>query len=159
MAPPTAGAHTSAEAGSYPIDGDPSKPSRTMERQDFHIECVRPCEDTVVLRAAGEIDLSGSVPFREQIGREVDGPDARIVLDMTPVSFIDSSGLSVLVVTARRLFLQGRELVIVCPDERIRRVLSTAGLDRLVAVHARLGDALAGSAAGRARPAPPAGPR
>lgn len=124
-----------------------------MDRQDFRMDLQRAGHDTVVLRAAGEIDLCSSFSFREQLSRTIDGDATRLVLDLSSVRFIDSSGLSVLVTTARRLFLQSRELILVCPEPRIRRVLETSGLDRLVPVYAGMSDAL-GSAAGPGEPLP-----
>ena len=111
-------------------------------RQDFRIDVLREGADAVVLRVSGEIDLCSSFSFREQFSRVVDGGAARVLLDLSGVSLIDSAGLSVLAGIARRLFLEARELAVICPEGRLRRVLASAGLDRLVPVLAADADAL-----------------
>ena len=105
-----------------------------MERQDFRIDVVRSDGDVAVLRVAGEIDLCSSFSFREQLSRAAEGGAAQVVLDLSEVGLIDSTGLSVIAGIARRLFLEARELVLICPESRLRRVLATTGLDRLVPV-------------------------
>ena len=115
-----------------------------MERQDFRIDIVSEGEDLALLRVAGEIDLCSSFSFREQLSRAVDGGAARVVLDLRGVSLIDSAGLSVLAATARRLFLEAREFAVICPEGRLRRVLATARLDRLVSVVPAREDLLGG---------------
>ena len=130
-----------------------------MERQDFRIDSLLAGDDTLVLRATGEIDLCSSFSFREQMIRAADGAASRLVLDLSSVRFIDSSGLSVMIATAKRLFLQGRELVLVCSENRIRRVLMTSGLDRLVPVHAAMSEALGGLATAQGGPVLPALPQ
>jgi anti-sigma B factor antagonist len=112
----------------------PEGEARDMEQQDFRIDVVRADEDATVLRVAGEIDLCSSFSFREQLSRAAEGDAAQVVLDLSDVRLIDSTGLSVLAGIARRLFLEARELVLICPESRLRRVLSTTGLDRLVPV-------------------------
>ena len=105
-----------------------------MKRQDFRIDVQREGEEGVVLRVAGEIDLCSSFSFREQLSRAVDGGAARVVLDLSDVSLIDSAGLSVLTGVAGRLFLEEREFAVICPEGRLRRVLAISGLDHLVPV-------------------------
>ncbi len=117
-----------------------------MQRRDFRIDVLREDEDVAVLRIAGEIDLCSSFSFREQISRTVEGGAAKVVLDLSEVVLIDSAGLSVLASIARHLFLEARELVVVCRESRLRRVLASAGLDRLVPVLTADADLLGGPA-------------
>ena len=120
----------------------PEGEAEDMERQDFRIDLLREGKDLAVLRVAGEIDLCSGFSFREQLSRAVDGGAARVLLDLSEVSLIDSAGLSVLAGIARRLFLEAREFAVICPEGRLRRVLASAGLDRLVPVLAADADAL-----------------
>ena len=110
-----------------------------MERQDFRIDVLREGEDVVVLRVAGEIDLCSSFSFREQLSRAVEGGAPQVVLDLSEAGLIDSAGLSVLAGVARRLFLEARDFVVICPENRLRRVLALTRLDRLVPILGRTG--------------------
>ena len=105
-----------------------------MERQDFRISFERQDGDVAVVRVSGEIDLCSSLSFREHLTRVIDGGAAKVAVDLSQVSFIDSAGLGVLAGVARRIVLKAHELVIVCPDGRTRRVLATVGMDRVIPV-------------------------
>ena len=75
-----------------------------------------------------------------------EGPN-RIVVDLTGATFVDSTTLGVLLGAVKRLRLIGGELVIVCSDLNIRRILSITLLDRAFTIYDTLDDALAAPAA------------
>ena len=104
-----------------------------MSRPTFRID-RRQQADLVVVAVTGQIDLCSSFSFREQLGRVVESAADRVVIDLSDVALIDSAGLSVLAGVARRFVLEQRELAIVCSDRRLRRVLGTTGLDRMIPV-------------------------
>lgn len=88
-------------------------------------------EDPLTLRVAGEIDVS-SPELVELIGRA--GAHRRVALDMSRVSFIDASGLSLLLRGARRLREQGGELVLRRPHRAVRHLLQLCGSEVALAV-------------------------
>lgn len=92
-----------------------------------------------VVSVDGEIDLTSCDQLRERI-EAVDLRDARdMVIDLTRVAFIDSTGLSVLVATARRVQDDGHGFGVVA-DGHLRELLRITGLDTVMTVHARLTD-------------------
>ncbi|MFA5884688.1 MAG: STAS domain-containing protein [Acidimicrobiia bacterium] len=86
---------------------------------------------TVVAR--GEIDLASSPEFREAIHGLVDDGVRRLVIDLDAVSFIDSSGLGVLVGALKRVQEQGEDggLVLRGLSGPALRVFEIAGLDQV----------------------------
>jgi anti-anti-sigma factor len=60
--------------------------------------------DTLVVRAFGELDLSVVPRFEEEVGHAVLGTAMRVLLDLSEVWFIDSSGL--------RAIVKGEELAV-----------------------------------------------
>lgn len=88
----------------------------------------RPDEPRVI-RLIGEIDISNA----EEVSTVVEGDlqsDGDLVLDLTGLAFIDSTGIQVLVDSARRLEGRGR-LLLKGAGEPIRRVLALVGLPLL----------------------------
>jgi anti-sigma B factor antagonist len=84
------------------------------------------------LRLVGEVDLAASILLHEVIERvcaiAVDG----IVLDLSEVSFIDSTGVCAVLVLHERCTEQGTELRISSGSKVVQRVFEIAGLlDRL----------------------------
>lgn len=117
---------------------------------DFSIERLGRADDIVVLEATGELDLHTSPEFRESLAGVLEDGAERVVVDLTGVTFIDSSALGVLVGGARRSAERGNELMIVCPAGNVARVLEITGLNRAFAIYATREEALGADAAGKA---------
>ena len=85
--------------------------------------------DTGTVRVTGEVDLT-SAPRLEQTIRElIDGGVRRLVVDLSSVRFMDSTGLRVLMSSYKRLEEVGGSLVLGRPSEAVRRVLDVSGLN------------------------------
>ncbi len=87
---------------------------------------------TITETAPGELSLSGEIDahtaptFAERLGAVVTG---RLVVDMSAVTFMDSSGLRVLVEFHQRNADGGPTLIIARPSRPIVRLLELTGLD------------------------------
>jgi anti-sigma B factor antagonist len=75
---------------------------------------------------SGEIDAHSAPSFAEAVART---SVERLVVDMSAVSFMDSSGLRVLVEVQQRSLDGGPSLTIVDPSHSVVRLLELAGLD------------------------------
>jgi anti-sigma B factor antagonist len=86
-------------------------------------------EEPRVIRLIGEIDISNAEEVSTVVERDL-ASDGDLVLDLTGLAFIDSTGIQVLVDSARRLEGRGR-LLLKGAGEPIRRVLALVGLPLL----------------------------
>jgi anti-sigma B factor antagonist len=87
-----------------------------------------------VVAVAGEIDVATSPELRQAIERVIDDT-ARLTIDLSGTTFIDSSGLGVLVGALKRARELGHEgIVLRGIQEPVRRVLEITGLAELFAV-------------------------
>jgi anti-anti-sigma factor len=75
-----------------------------------------------VLRVAGALDLRGGDLLEEAV-RPLIGSVARLVLDLSEVHFIDSSGLGALIALQQQTSDTGSELSLRAPSDAVRRVL------------------------------------
>ena len=66
-----------------------------------------------------------------------------LLLDLTEVAFLDSTGLSVLVATRRIARARGAELRVVCPSGAALRVIRMTKLDAVFSIHPDRAEALA----------------
>jgi len=80
------------------------------------------------LRWTGEIDISRVPELRDEILAVP--PDRSVVLDLAAVSYLDSSGLGMLVLLRKRLARCGAAVTLVDVQPHVRRVLDITGLDR-----------------------------
>lgn len=80
-----------------------------------------------VVSVAGEVDADNSDEFGSSL---LDVPaDSEVVLvDLSGLSFIDSSGISELVRAGEKLKSRGQKLTVRHPSDAVRRVLDITGL-------------------------------
>jgi len=121
------------------------------EFADFRVELLRPADDVAVVEAAGELDIHTSAVFKDSLVGAIEEGATRVVVDLTGVTFIDSSALGALVGGARRSAEVGRELMIVCPAGSVARVIEITGLNRAFTIYATREEALGGRADGEAQ--------
>jgi serine/threonine-protein kinase RsbW len=97
---------------------------------------TRENEPLVTLR--GDVDFNNAAVMRDAIVFASKRPGPTIVVDLSDVSFIDSSGLSTLVGAARALHEQGRWIRLERGSEHLIRLLQTAGFSRYFQVPSQL---------------------
>lgn len=95
-----------------------------------------------VVEVQGDIDLASAPVLRNTLESVLRDGRLHLVVDLTDVPFVDSSGLGVLVGAQRLLRPRGGGVQIVCAAPRVLRVFSITGLDQLFTVHDTLQDAL-----------------
>lgn len=85
-------------------------------------------DGAIVVRLTGELDLYNAQAVRDALFAAVVDAD-RLVVDMTDVSFVDSTALGVLIEARGRL--QNRSaFFLASPGLETRRALEVSGLDR-----------------------------
>jgi anti-sigma B factor antagonist len=88
-----------------------------------------PLPEVTVIASEGEIDVSSVGEFRSALSEAARAGADRVVIDLSAVSFIDSSGLGALLDVHNRLRRDKRELVVVAPSGSAAAVLmELAGL-------------------------------
>ncbi|MFC9970301.1 STAS domain-containing protein [Spirillospora sp. NPDC127200] len=89
-----------------------------------------------VVVAVGSIELATGAVLDARLRQAAGLTRAAVLLDVTAVRFLDSSGLQVLVRWHRRLVHRGMTLVVCGAGERVTRALEITGLDRALYLHA-----------------------
>src|SRR5919204_1422304 len=97
--------------------------------------------DALVLSLAGELDLADAPALREALRRAVERASKRLVVDLTQVTFVDSTILGALV--EARSALGGDAFALAAPGLEVRRALEISGLDRHFRVYETVSSALA----------------
>ena len=101
------------------------------------------------------IDQPGAAAMSEQLLTIVDGDVLVLILDMTGTAECDHAGGDMVARVYHRAVACGTGLRLVATGEKVLRVLTLTGIDRLVPVYASVGAALAATAPGESA-APPA---
>ena len=115
-------------------------------KPQFSVELERPNEATAVITLVGEVDIYSAPHFKEVLLQGIEGGAQRIIVDLTGVTFIDSTALGVLVSGAKRVRPQSGSVELVCKDENIARVFEITGLDRIFGIYPTREEALKATA-------------
>jgi anti-sigma B factor antagonist/stage II sporulation protein AA (anti-sigma F factor antagonist) len=93
--------------------------------------------DIVVGVLSGEVDLSNATDLERLIAEAVPNSVRGLVLDLSALSYIDSSGIRLLLSLAGSLRWRGQDLVLAVPaGSQSRRVFAMAGIEDSVALEA-----------------------
>jgi anti-sigma B factor antagonist len=99
-----------------------------------------------VLTARGTIDYWTVRPLRAAVEEAAEQPRPRVVLHAAKVGFVDSTGLSLLVAADRWTGERGGWFRIAEPGDQLRRLLSITNLDRRLALHDSVAEAIGSGA-------------
>jgi len=86
-----------------------------------------------MIRLCGELDIRTCVKLEQVVGIAVD-EGRRVVLDLSELTFCDSTGLAGLVRLNKRAITAGGDLVLRDPTPRVQTLLGLTGLDRLFTI-------------------------
>jgi anti-sigma B factor antagonist len=80
-----------------------------------------------LISVQGEIDMATAPQLRDMLEQVIEAGSQRIVLDCRALTFLDSSGIGVLVAARNRLGDDG-EIVLDSPPPHVRKVLELTGV-------------------------------
>jgi anti-sigma B factor antagonist len=88
-----------------------------------------------VLALDGEIDLHRVPHVRETIQPIVDGKPQRLLIDLTNVTYLDSSGLAFLIETMQRVQAYGGVFALFGLRESVKGIFHLARLDQVFKIY------------------------
>jgi anti-anti-sigma factor len=87
-----------------------------------------------VVVLSGEADLTSAGQLRELLASETQRAGRRLTVDVSDLCFVDSTALSVFLVTAKMLRERDGELVLMHPQKLVAEVLGLLGADKVIRV-------------------------
>jgi anti-sigma B factor antagonist len=100
-------------------------------------------DTTAVIRVAGEIHATTAPEFSERLNGAIEAGKTGVVLDLTGVDFIDSTGLSVLLNGLRRVTRVRGAMVLACANPTVLRLFEITKLDSTFEILPSCDDAIA----------------
>jgi anti-sigma B factor antagonist len=101
----------------------------------FHVHVEPPRNGGARLRLCGECDLATAPELRRTLAEVLDGGSvADVTLDVQNLTFVDSTGLNVMVHANNRLKEFGGAVTVLNPHGAVLKVLEVTGLDKVFAV-------------------------
>ncbi len=100
-------------------------------------------QGTLLLRLEGNLDMLNAGILKERMMQAVSSDHTNIVLDLTNVGFVDSSGFGLLILINERLKTQGKNRLRIANVSRsIQQVFRISKISEVVDVFTSLEDAL-----------------
>lgn len=100
--------------------------------------------DVVIAHLTGELDIAGAPATGAQIEQAVPNSALGLVVNMSKLEFIDSSGVAMLFALVRRLSSRRQALRVVAPEgQPVARVLEIVEFERAAPISTDLASAVA----------------
>ncbi len=90
--------------------------------------------DGVLLAPSGEIDLARSPSMRAQVAEAMKRSPKRLVIDLSGVPYMDSSGVATLVEALQSTRKAGAKLLLCALTPRVRSILEISRLDTVFTI-------------------------
>ncbi len=95
----------------------------------FELSDEHSASGTHVINVRGEIHVQTAPRFAERLSAAIDKGNRAIVLDLSGVEFIDSTGLSVLLSGLRQVIAAQGRMALVCANPTVLRLFEITSLD------------------------------
>jgi anti-sigma B factor antagonist len=99
--------------------------------------------DLSILVVGGEVDYEVSPQLKAHVMRAIKAGARRLVLDLSDVTFIDSTAIGVIAGAVEKLDEAGGSLAIVSTHDKVVQIFEITGLDSVITLHASREEALA----------------
>jgi anti-anti-sigma factor len=103
---------------------------------------------TAVISVRGEIHLATAPEFSQRLNAVIAEGKTAVIVDLTEVGFIDSTGLSVLLNALRRITRSDGSLMLVCTNPTVLRLFQVTKMDTTFTILSSRDEALARAARG-----------
>src|SRR5699024_7089395 len=97
---------------------------------------------SVIVAVEGELDIATADDLREHIQVAIDDHGPWLILDLSALNFMDSSGLNVIINAYRTVRDTDGALALAALNERVTKVVRLVGLHRQVPVHKTVSTAI-----------------
>ncbi len=91
-------------------------------------------EDVCIIIPHGRLDASNTHYIQKSLSEEAE-KEGRVVMDLSSLEFLDSSGLGAIISLLRRVKKNDGDMKLVCPADKIRRVFELTRADRMFDIY------------------------
>lgn len=88
-----------------------------------------------LIEVAGEVDIYTAPKFKDDMLALIDEGATELIVDLSEVTFIDSTALGVLIGGVKRMHAVDGRMALVVSTRPVQKVLTITGLDRVFEIH------------------------
>ena len=98
--------------------------------------------DAVILALSGKLDATTAKTFEDRIFGVINGGTQRLVVDLSQLDYVSSSGLRVFILAAKRLQTVDGKIVLCSLKDHVRQVFDLAGFSSMLSIYASRDEAM-----------------
>jgi anti-sigma B factor antagonist len=87
-----------------------------------------------IIEPVGIIDSTQADSFRQQVDDALAAGADKLLIDLSNISFVDSSGLGALVMVLKKVRAAGKEMFVCSINDQVRMLFELTSMDRVFAV-------------------------
>lgn len=99
-------------------------------------------KNTLITEISGELDHHSAAKIRSEIDAAISEETKNIILDLTNLTFMDSSGIGMIMGRYKKIQHHSGKLIIVAPKPQVKRILEMSGLLNIITIEASIRQAL-----------------
>ena len=90
--------------------------------------------DILYAAIAGRLDAAAAPQFEKSLNAELEDVERGLILDMGRLTYINSTGLRIVLMAAKKLQGRGGAIVLHSMPDTIREIFAISGFDKLVKI-------------------------
>lgn len=99
-------------------------------------------KEVLIIKLSGELDHHSAEEVRNHIDDKIEREKSiKVIMDFENVTFMDSSGIGVVIGRYKKILSQGGEIVITSATDNIKRVFELSGIFKIIKYYKNLQDA------------------
>jgi anti-sigma B factor antagonist len=102
---------------------------------NLKVDTRHPREGVAVIGLSGEVDVYTSPRLKQEIVDLLNSGTHKLVVDLTGVEYLDSTGLGVLIGGLKRAREREGDLKLICDNLRILRIFEITGLTKIFDIY------------------------
>ena len=100
--------------------------------------------DAVILALSGKLDATTAKTFEDRIFGVINSGTQRLVVDLSQLDYVSSSGLRVFILAAKRLQTVDGKIVLCSMKDHVRQVFDLAGFSSMLSIYGSRDEAIKG---------------
>jgi len=89
------------------------------------------------------MDIEGVSHIETQLAGMTAAPRMAVIVDMSAVPYMSSIGIRALLINAKAVGKRGGKFILLNPEQNVKNVLETSGIDQIIPICVDLNEALA----------------
>jgi len=99
-------------------------------------------EDIIIIKCSGNIDADSYTEFKNTFDKIIVNGDLKIIVDLSGVNFISSSGWGVIIESLQKVRMGGGDILLAAMTEEVKNVYQTVSFNELLRSYDKLEDAI-----------------